>query len=157
MIRWDRWCRVSLSFSDPRSGAWSRDSGVEEVGHPLQTSWARNMVPDVHSFMTSLGNPPEIGGIPPSRQRWATYIRRSGSVPGFPATPFPFSLWKCIISANSTRRDQNKDLLLPSFFRTYENLFSCLPHLSTPSLFIYPCKVYLGAGRKKVGSVRFFP
>lgn len=48
--------RVSLSFSDPRSGAWSRDSGVEEVGHPLQTSWARNMVPDVHSFMTPLGN-----------------------------------------------------------------------------------------------------
>lgn len=48
---------MSLSFSDPRIGAWSRDSGVEGVGHPLQTSWARNMVPDVHSFMTSLGNP----------------------------------------------------------------------------------------------------
>lgn len=74
---------MSLSFSDPRGGAWSRDSGVEEVGHPLQTSWARNMVPDVHSFMTSLGNPTEIGGIPPSRQRWATYIRKSGSVPAF--------------------------------------------------------------------------
>lgn len=34
-----------------------------------------------HSFMTS--HPPEIGGIPPSRQRWATYIRKSGSVPAF--------------------------------------------------------------------------
>lgn len=29
----------------------------EEVGHLLQTSWAR--VPDVHSFLTSLGNLPE--------------------------------------------------------------------------------------------------
>lgn len=33
--------------------------GVEEVGHPFQTSWAR--VPYVHSFLTSLGNPPETG------------------------------------------------------------------------------------------------
>lgn len=52
---------MSLSFSDPRSRAWSRDSGVEEVGHPLQTSWTRNMVLDFHSFITSLGNLPEIG------------------------------------------------------------------------------------------------
>lgn len=58
---------MSFSFSDPRSGAWSRDLEVEEIGHPLQTSCARNMVPDVHSFITSLG-------IPPSSQRWATYI-----------------------------------------------------------------------------------
>lgn len=97
---------MSLSFSDPRSGAWSRDSGIEEVGHPLQTSWARNMVPDVHSFMTSLGNPPEIGGIPPSRQRWATYIRRSGSVPGFPATP---DGWK------GRRRTSGCDTLISHF------------------------------------------
>jgi hypothetical protein len=39
---------VSLSFSDPRSGAWSRDSGIE--GHPLQTSWAGSGCPFLYDF-----------------------------------------------------------------------------------------------------------
>lgn len=43
---------VLLSDGIGGAGAWSRDLEVEEIGHPLQTSWARNMVPDVHSFIT---------------------------------------------------------------------------------------------------------
>ena len=54
-------------------GAGRGQAGVEEVEHPLLTSWAHRIVPTFHSFITSPGYPPEIWGIPPAGQRWARY------------------------------------------------------------------------------------
>lgn len=47
-------------------GAGRGQAGVEEVEHPLLTSWAHRIVPTFHSFITSLGYPPEIWVIQPA-------------------------------------------------------------------------------------------